>query len=200
MANYLFQKYEVKPAVVSEYHKNPQYKDWIYSVARKVDVTNPQELALVRDLSIIMRGALRKYGWAGVSSNNLYWNGTDRPIRVTMVPHPDGQGQLTIVNPVIISKQGVEYENIEGCGSIPDALYSVKRFSSVVVSGHLLHGSGLTPVELEYGLKNATLDEILNGDNPPITDAVVKAEYIQHEVDHLNGIIIADKGVIRPKR
>ncbi len=197
MANGLFEKYDVRPAIAFE---DPIYQYWVYSRSKEVDITKPEDLALVRDLSIIMRDTLWKYGWAAVSSNNLHWNGTDSPIRVAMVPHPDGQDYLTIVNLVIISKQGVEYENIEGCGSFPNALYSVKRFSSVVASGHLLHESGLTPVELEYGLKNATLDEILNGDNPHIIDAVAKAEYIQHEVDHLNGIGIADKGAIQPKR
>lgn len=76
---------------------------------------------------------------------------------------------LVIVNPVISKKEGtVEFE--EGCLSIPEYTASVKRSEKLVVSALDREGS---PIEIEgEGLLSIAL---------------------QHEIDHLNGILLIDR-------
>ena len=194
MANGLFEKYNVRPAVAAE---NIMYENWVYARAREVDISNPAELARVRDLSVIMELAMQKYGWAAVSSNNLWWNATNEPIRAIMVPYPDNHDYLTIVNPFIGSYNGVEFGSVERCGSFPGASYVAKIFPSVAVSGYLLTEEGLIQANFEYGSASATLGEILDGRNDDdLVNAIASAAYVQHEIDHTNGIVIPNKGVL----
>jgi peptide deformylase len=76
--------------------------------------------------------------------------------------------RICVVNPEIISKEGTQYES-EGCLSVIDAYDKVKRAQKVRLRGTDLDGK---PVELDAeGLM---------------------AVCIQHELDHLNGILFID--------
>jgi peptide deformylase len=78
------------------------------------------------------------------------------------------QGRLELINPKIVS--GTEQvASEEGCLSIPDYRDTIKRAYSVTVEAHDRHGRAFT----------ATAEELL-------------AFAIQHEVDHLNGILFVD--------
>ena len=62
--------------------------------------------------------------------------------------------------------------NVEGCLSLPERYFNVKRFKKMRITG---------------------LDE--NADPIDITTKSKQlAKVLQHEIDHLNGITIADKG------
>ncbi|MFZ2314880.1 MAG: peptide deformylase [Gammaproteobacteria bacterium] len=75
---------------------------------------------------------------------------------------------MCIVNPEIISQEGEVYEG-EGCLSVDSAFDKVKRAAKVTMRGTDLDGK---PVELKAeGLM---------------------AVCIQHEIDHLNGILFVD--------
>ena len=187
----LFRKYEVNPAVAAS---NPKYNLWVKSVATEVDLQNPQELELVRDLSMIMGASLPEYKWAAVSSNNLYWNATKTPIRVVAIPHPE-EGIITLVNPEITLYGGLKFDSVEECGSFPGNRYSVKRSSYVRVFGHLLLDSGgFHPAEFEYGFNGASLDEILRSKEQQ--RGITNSAYVQHEIDHINGKVIPKKGKV----
>jgi len=66
-------------------------------------------------------------------------------------------------------------ERIEGCLSLPNRLFRVKRFWKVRVTGHQLVLDNGEPTLVEYDEEH---------------DDVV----FQHEIDHQNGILISDIG------
>lgn len=76
---------------------------------------------------------------------------------------------IVLVNPVIVHQEG-EIESEEGCLSIPDYTSVLKRALKVVVKGLNRHGE---PVEIEA-------EGLL-------------ARALQHEIDHLNGVLFVDR-------
>ncbi len=78
--------------------------------------------------------------------------------------------EYVIVNPTIEQKIGDPVPDTEGCLSIPEIQVEVERPTNVVVSGFDTTGSPIT-LEAEGLL----------------------ARIIQHEVDHLDGILILDR-------
>lgn len=80
-----------------------------------------------------------------------------------------GNGLIVLVNPEIVHAEGeITYE--EGCLSVPDFTVKVKRSSSIVVRGMDMN-------EIPLELKAEGLEAVA----------------IQHEIDHLNGILIIDR-------
>ena len=82
-----------------------------------------------------------------------------------------GEGPICLVNPEIIEAEGEEID-VEGCLSIPGLRAYVKRSSRVVVNA-------------------------LNEKGRPIrvTGEGLLARALQHEIDHLNGILMTDRMV-----
>lgn len=80
-----------------------------------------------------------------------------------------GEGPICLVNPEIIEAEG-EQIDVEGCLSIPGLRAYVKRSSRVVVNA-------------------------LNEKGRPIrvTGEGLLARALQHEIDHLNGILMTDR-------
>ena len=76
----------------------------------------------------------------------------------------------TLINPVILSQEGAMLSENEGCLSVPDFRADVKRASAVVVEGLDREGH---PVHIEA-------EDFL-------------AVILQHEIDHLNGILFIDR-------
>jgi peptide deformylase len=74
-----------------------------------------------------------------------------------------------LINPVVISKEGSRLSENEGCLSVPDFRADVRRFDAVVVEGVDRDGK---PVHIET-------QEFLS-------------VILQHEIDHLNGILFID--------
>jgi len=81
----------------------------------------------------------------------------------------DGNGLIHLMNPEIITSGSNEEVVEEGCLSLPGIIVPVSRPGEVVVKG--LNESG-DPVKYE-------------------ADALL-ARILQHEIDHLNGILIID--------
>lgn len=86
-----------------------------------------------------------------------------------------GDGLISLVNPKIVKKQGKSIIE-EGCLSLPDVTVDVKRAKIVSVEGLNERGEKLT-IEAE-GLK---------------------AHVLQHEIDHLRGVLIIDYAGWRKK-
>jgi peptide deformylase len=87
-------------------------------------------------------------------------------------PQP-GNGLLVMINPVILESS--EFKIVrEGCLSVPDFTANVKRAMNITVSYQDVHGN----------------KKILTTTN-------FEAHAIQHEVDHLNGILFFDR-IINP--
>ncbi len=94
--------------------------------------------------------------------------------RVIIVDVDDGNGLVGLVNPEIVSSEGKTIME-EGCLSIPGKTGNVVRARGVTVKG---------------------LDR--NGEEVLIEDDGMVARALQHEIDHLNGILFVDKLVELP--
>ena len=81
----------------------------------------------------------------------------------------DGEGPRTIVNPVLSEGRG-EWTYEEGCLSVPGLSWPIVRAKEVHVTGYDLDGN---EVDVEA-------DEFL-------------ARVLQHEVDHLDGILLVER-------
>ncbi|MEO1943728.1 MAG: peptide deformylase [Candidatus Thioglobus sp.] len=94
----------------------------------------------------------------------------DHHHRVIVIDISDNKSEpICLVNPTITDKYG-EIESEEGCLSVPEYFELVKRYNSIEVKTKNQHGE----------------------------DFEVKAEgmlsvCIQHEIDHLNGILFVDR-------
>ena len=88
--------------------------------------------------------------------------------RIFVAVHEDEQ--YAIVNPVIEVRSETTEKDIEGCLSIPETRVEVERPTSVTVSGQEPSGE---PVRVEA-------EGLL-------------ARIFQHEIDHLDGVLILDR-------
>lgn len=81
--------------------------------------------------------------------------------------------KMALINPEIISHAGRKVME-EGCLSIPGSVVDVARFEHVRVMAQDVLGH---PIEMEV--------------------SGLVARVIQHEIDHLNGVLIIDKGPVK---
>ena len=91
-------------------------------------------------------------------------------LSIRVIVYDVGEGFHAIVNPQILKMSGEQMEPQEGCLSLPGLQGVVRRAQNVVVKG---------------------LDE--NGKPIRIRGEGYTARVIQHEVDHLDGILFIDR-------
>ena len=82
--------------------------------------------------------------------------------------YPAGHGLLILINPVVVASEGDQFFR-EGCLSIPDYTANIRRRHSVTVEASTLAGEAIR-VDAEG------------------FEAVV----LQHEIDHLDGVLFVD--------
>jgi peptide deformylase len=137
--------------------------------SKEVDRIDEEVKILIRD----MRETMVQAGGIGLAACQI---GVSRRVVVLDVSPMDPQHSFfALINPEIISEEG-EIDHEEGCLSVPDCLEKVKRKEKVCVRG-------LSPEGMEIEIKG---DGIL-------------AIALQHEIDHINGVLILDR-VSRLKR
>ena len=88
-------------------------------------------------------------------------------LRVFTYDVDDAEGHL--VNPVIVTKSEELEDGDEGCLSLPGLTYPLKRSANVVAAGFTMYGDPIT-----------------------IEGSQVLARCLQHETDHLDGVIFVD--------
>jgi peptide deformylase len=127
----------------------------------------------VRKLIADMRETMCEARGVGLAACQV---GVSRRVIVLDVSPMDPQHSFfALINPEIISEEG-EVDHEEGCLSVPDYLEKVKRKEKVCVRG-------LSPEGMEVEVKGEGILAIA----------------LQHEIDHINGILILDR-VSRLKR
>ena len=89
------------------------------------------------------------------------------PLRVAVISVPDEE-DIVLINPQIVRKTGERLVN-EGCLSVPGYVGEIKRAEKVTVKGRDRNGK-------EIRIK---ADELL-------------AQALEHEIDHLNGVLYID--------
>jgi peptide deformylase len=118
----------------------------------------------VRRLVSDLLETMRAYKGVGLASNQV---GVTR--RVAVVQTAEEEEPLILIDPVLLETQD-EATDEEGCLSIPDIYADVTRAARVVVETTTLDG---TRVRVEA--------------------SELKARAIQHEIDHLDGIVFFDR-------
>jgi peptide deformylase len=134
----------------------------------EVDPRDPAVVALAADLLATQRVSPGCVGLAAPQIG-VPW----RVFSLDVTAHPKTRtchGLLVLVNPVVLSATRQERAR-EGCMSVPDLTGDVRRASRLVVRG-VLPGTG----------EEQTLE----------TDAF-EARAVQHEVDHLEGLLFLDR-------
>jgi peptide deformylase len=111
----------------------------------------------------------------GLAANQVAW-----PFQVFVI-NPTGdpqqiEHQRVLINPVILEKKG-SIEGEEGCLSFPELFQKVRRARTVKVQAYDLDGQ---------------MVEITNNGLPsPLAE--LTSRLLQHETDHLHGILFIDK-------
>lgn len=96
------------------------------------------------------------------------------PLRVLIADH--GPGPMALINPRVRRRWGTQL-GPEGCLSIPGAFASVRRSQGVVVDAHTILGRRAV-----------------------VRGAGLLARILQHEIDHLNGVLFIDRITPRVRR
>jgi peptide deformylase len=127
------------------------------------------DLALGHDLLDTMRASSHSVGVAapqiGVSR---------RAFCVDVTGHPKARschGELVLFDPVVVAHDGVDVGR-EGCMSVPDLTGDVRRATSIVVRG--------------IGM---------DGEEVVVEADAFEARALQHELDHLDGLLFLDRVV-----
>jgi peptide deformylase len=106
----------------------------------------------------------RNAGGLGLAAPQIGWG------RSVFVMEGDN-GPAVIINPRLVATNGKAMSYGEGCLSVPGERFDIKRAKSVVITGYDRNG---VPFRLKARNKS-------------------QAFVIQHEMDHLAGVLICDK-------
>ena len=90
------------------------------------------------------------------------------PLRVVVIELPE-QEEIALINPEIVRRKGERVVN-EGCLSVPGYVGQLKRAELVTVKGRDRNGKGI----------RIKADELL-------------AQALEHEIDHINGVLYLDR-------
>ena len=137
--------------------------------SKEVDRIDGEVRKLIRDMAETM------YDVNGIGLAACQIGIPQRIIVVDVSPIDPKQSFFAMINPEIISEEG-EIEHEEGCLSVPDCLEKIKRQEKIHVIGISLEGK-----EME------------------VSGEGILAFALEHEIDHLNGVLILDR-ISRLKR
>jgi peptide deformylase len=135
----------------------------------KVDRIDGEVKKLIRDMTETM------YQANGIGLAACQVGVSRRVIVVDVGPIDPEKESFAMINPEIISEEG-EIEHEEGCLSVPDCSEKLKRKEKVLIRGFSPAGK-----EIEISAEG------------------ILAIAIQHEIDHINGVLILDR-ISRLKR
>jgi peptide deformylase len=136
--------------------------DVLRKVAEPVEEITDEIRQLARDM------LERMYDSEGVGIAAPQIGVSKRIIIVDVDPYDPSKDPIALINPEIVDRQGQESAE-EGCLSVPDIRGEVKRAERVTVEG---------------------LD--LDGNKVRIEATELLARALQHEIDHLNGVLFID--------
>jgi len=132
------------------------------------EVRSAEIQRLVREMAVTMQ----EYDGVGIAGNQV---GTDLSVFVMGLPkgtkrHPDGIELTVVFNPDIRQIGGETEEDWEGCLSVPDLRGPVTRMKKLELTG--------------LGLDGKAFKKVYEG---------FPARVVQHETDHLNGLVYLDR-------
>jgi peptide deformylase len=134
--------------------------------------------AIDREVRIVAGGMLElMYGahGLGLAGNQVAWPFQMFVMNATANPEIAEQ-QRVLINPVILERRGT-IEGDEGCLSFPELYQKVRRAKTVRVQAYDLEGKVIEVVTSEL----------------PQNLAELSSRVLQHEIDHLHGVLYIDK-------
>lgn len=139
-------------------------------VAEEVSVFNDELQRFIDDLDETMRAGP---GGVGIAATQV---GDTRRIVIIDVPEKKkstSHGHLVLINPEISEWEGMK-KGREGCMSVPDYTGNVIRADKITLHARNRHGE-----KVEYQMQG------------------FEARAVQHEIDHLDGLLFLDRLVSR---
>lgn len=128
------------------------------------EIASPEFQKLIDDMIQTM------YASKGIGIAGPQVSASKRVIIVETATKPDQQKPVAFINPEIISKSWRTVMSEEGCLSVPGVFGIVKRFRGVKIKALDRDGKPVT-------IRNNHLVSVI----------------LQHEIDHLNGVLFIDK-------
>ena len=157
-------------------HDNPL----IHKKLQEVSVEEGMEIATELFQILNKRG-----DGIGLAANQV---GIDAQVAVVNVREP-----LVLINPKIISKE-VEIPFYEGCLSYPGKGVNTKRYRDVVISTEQSESDWyFSGAQVPKDGKGSWEKEQSNNEDAQLR--VLESVCIQHEIDHLNGVVCMDRKV-----
>ena len=157
-------------------HNNPL----INKKLREVSVEEGMEIATELFQILNKRG-----DGIGLAANQV---GIDAQVAVVNVREP-----LILINPKIISKE-VEIPYHEGCLSYPNKRVNTKRYRDVIISTEQSESDWyFSGAQVPKDGKGSWEKEQSNNENAQLR--VLESVCVQHEIDHLNGVVCMDRKV-----
>ena len=145
---------------------------------RRVTVEEGYEIA--RELFQILN---KRGDGIGLAANQV---GIDAQVAVVNVREP-----LVLINPKILSKE-VEIPFYEGCLSYPGKGVNTKRYRDVIISTEQSESDWyFSGAQVPKDGKGSWEKEQSNNEDAQLR--VLESVCVQHEIDHLNGIICMDR-------
>jgi peptide deformylase len=135
-------------------------------VAKKVDpseIADPLFQQLLDDMFATM------YAAPGIGLAAPQIGISKRIFTIDLQDNEEGHGPFVVINPRFTTTEG-EVESVEGCLSVPGMVGDLTRFERVVCAG---------------------LDR--NGKKITLEGTALFGRCLQHELDHLNGVLYIDK-------
>lgn len=121
----------------------------------------------LRELVTDMFETMAAYNGVGLAANQV---GVAQRVFVVDVPHEDGsRDRFAVINPVLEKRQGHE-KGEEGCLSMPGIVEDVVRAESLVLKAFDEHGTAFERAVEGY-----------------------LARAVQHEADHIDGVLFTDR-------
>ena len=152
----------------------------IHNKLREVSVEEGMEIATELFQILNKRG-----DGIGLAANQV---GIDAQVAVVNVREP-----LVLINPKIISKE-VEIPFYEGCLSYPGKGVNTKRFRDVIISTEQSESDWyFSGAQVPKDGKGSWEKEQSNNENAQLR--VLESVCVQHEIDHLNGVVCMDRKV-----
>ena len=156
------------------------HNEYINSKLREVSVE--EGLVIAEELFQILN---KRGDGIGLAANQV---GIDAQVAVVNVREP-----LVLINPKIVSKE-VEIPFYEGCLSYPSKGVHTKRYRDIIIqtaqseSGWYFSGAGdvVDNARGSWEVERKTKDQELR---------ILESVCIQHEIDHLNGVVCMDRKV-----
>ena len=157
-------------------HNNPL----INKKLREVSVEEGMEIA-----TELFRILNKRGDGIGLAANQV---GIDAQVAVVNVREP-----LVLINPKIISKE-VEIPFHEGCLSYPNKRVNTKRYRDVIISTEQSESDWyFSGAQVPKDGKGSWEKEQSNNENAQLR--VLESVCVQHEIDHLNGVVCMDRKV-----